>query len=121
MHCLFVFLVREIRFYLAVLDIQVFLYGFRSSLREAALKENVSIVFIDLLVRSHEIENPSLRVEIDLNVAVIPLAIKLDEIPIVYSTTGYPLSADQVIIDIQKIEHNLAGTGSSVAGTFFVL
>ena len=75
--------------------------------------------FCDLLIGHHEAEESSGResLHIDLDIAVIPFTVELNEVPVVDTQSGNSLSHDKVVLDSGNVEHSFAGTCSSVAGS----
>lgn len=70
------------------------------------------ILIVDLLVGAHEVDSPSVLE--NSSVAVIPLAVKLNEVPVVVGSIDR-ISLDHHVGNARKIQQHLAACIVNVA------
>ena len=70
------------------------------------------ILIVDLLVGTHEVDSPSVLE--NSSVAVIPLAVKLNEVPVVVGSIDR-ISLDHHVGNARKIQEHLAACIVNVA------
>lgn len=70
------------------------------------------ILIVDLLVGAHEVDSPSVLE--NSSVAVIPLAVKLNEVPVVVGSIDR-ISLDHHVGNARKIQEHLAACIVNVA------